>query len=353
MVFEPHPDANLLAAYCEGALPADARQLVLAHLAACAPCRSVASGVAAAVGLPPTPPTPFLAPRPLWASLAAACLALAAAGLGPGFWPGFSQRPPQPAAAAPSFARLAPAPPPRSLARPRRLHPPRPPLPAPHALALPAGSPSRPTVPLPSAGAEFRPSIDFSPLMTGFLDQPPLRTPRGQLTAELASWTGSPSDPSPNPPLGTPAVATPATLSTAASVWPYANGFSSGLNQLPPSGPMAPSIASGLGWAISRGGQVLRSIGAGMWAAVPLVPGVRFTALFSSNATIWAGGRANQLFFSSDHGAHWRRVRLPGLGPHPPALSGISFSDPLHGQVAAADGSAWTTADAGLSWTKQ
>ena len=352
MAFESHPDANLIAAYCEGGLSAHARQQVLRHLADCPACRSVASGASAAYQLVFTPPTTSRPARPVWASLAAACLALAAAGL----WLRPSQpAPPRPSTPSPAtlirWSRLTPArtpaPPVPARSRLRR-------APAPNLLAVAADSaPLLPAVPAPTAGAEFRPSIDFSPLMTGFLDQPPLRTPRGQLSAELASWTGSAPPPSPNPPASSLAVASPATLATSAAVWPYANGFSTGSAQLPPSGPMAPSIASGLGWAISRGGQVLRSIGAGVWATVPLVPGVHFRALFNSDSTLWAGGLASQLFFSSDRGVHWRQVSLPGLGPHPPALRSISFSDSQHGLVAATDGSSWTTSDAGLSWSKQ
>ncbi|MGH9480526.1 MAG: hypothetical protein ACRD1L_00390 [Terriglobales bacterium] len=368
MWFEPHPDANLLSACWEGRLRPAERLHVLHHLSECEVCRQIAAQARLACNQCGGEALPAPAIRRVgWSSgawVAAATLASAAA-LAFGVWllPLHSARlatapapPAPPIAASPTIVKLqpwAPVPPPARLrARaPRALAPPRPPSVAATAVAS-TRLPSFPQVPLPAATSEIEPAIDFSPLMTGFQDQPPLAAVAGQASAELASWTGA----APVLPRRT-AEAAPAELTPAVGplpVWPFAEGFAAGATSAAPSGPLSPTLpVAGLGWAISRGGQVLHSIGAGVWAAVPLVPGVRIRALFNSQATIWAGGRADQLYLSSDSGSHWRQVQLPGVSSHPPQLTKISFADSGHGLVTASDGASWSTADGGRSWTRR
>ncbi|MGH9393758.1 MAG: WD40/YVTN/BNR-like repeat-containing protein, partial [Terriglobales bacterium] len=194
----------------------------------------------------------------------------------------------------------------------------------------PAAAPPAILTPLPAQDIEIEPAVDFSPLTTGFEDQLPLRGAR----AELASWGGA-----------TAAQPTAAEKPAAAPL--LASNLGAGL-----SGPMAPASAMGLGWAISRGGQVLRSVGSGLWAAVPLVPGVRFRALASAGNAIWAGGRSDQVYFSPDHGGHWRQVRLPDVGAAPAPLASIAASDDAHVVITDGTGQQWASADGGARWVK-
>ncbi len=199
----------------------------------------------------------------------------------------------------------------------------------------------------PEIGAAVQTHIDFSPLLTGFQDQPELPMAR----SALAAWDGMVNRSGGAAAAPAIAVSAPPALPAGATPWPFASGFAASAGAS--DGPLAPSVASGLGWAISRGGEVLRSIGAGLWQAVPLVPGVHFRALAQVGDNIWAGGRADQLFFSPDHGAHWRAVRLPRLGAHPAPLQSIAFYDAHHGTVMSRDGRVWITSDGGTTWTAE
>lgn len=340
MGFDTHPDANLLAAYSEGGLAPAARQRLQLHVAHCAACRELASTALRAHGIVCLPPAPRWHRPGAWAGVAAACMAAAGVGIWLNPFPAPRPRPASVPAIAAVASQLAATPAPPQLRPMRRIH-----VPAPAVLAVNISpAPNLPEVALPPPGAEFQPAIDFSPLMTGFLDQPRIAPVRTEFIAAL----------SPAAPAASNVGALPvANLAPAPAAWPFAAGFATSQPLSPPSGPMAPSISAGLGWAISRGGQVLHSIGAGVWAAVPLVPGIHFHALFSSDATIWAGGATSQLFYSSDRGAHWRQVQLPGVGSRPAPLRSISFTDAQHGTVAADDGTTWTTINAGQSWQKQ
>ncbi len=357
MGFDPHPDANQLALWLEGGLAERQRQRLLRHLSECEACRSWAvCAQTAGAALPAAAPNlPVPLPLPMrggfWRWQAPLGVAASAVLVAAVVWrlPAVpAPPPPQPAVRAQA---LATAPPQARILRPQPAPAAAPPprsdgMPA--AAAPPSLSAAQPSAPAPALQAAVQPQIDFSPLLTGFQDQPMLPMAR----SALAAWDGETGG-------GAVAAATPAVAITpdssapaaSATAWPFASGFASG--GVSDQGPLAPSVASGLGWAISRGGEVLRSIGAGLWQTVPLVPGVHFRALTEIGNTIWAGGRADQLFYSPDHGAHWRTVRLPKLGAHPAPLQSISFYDTHHGVVMSQDGRVWITSDGGMTWTAQ
>lgn len=349
MAPEVHPDANLIGALLEGSLPSPQRGALMQHFADCAPCRRwLVCAQAAKVGPGHREARP---PRSIWqlgweAPLAtAASLAVVAAAI----WlalpanvsaPALPAQPPrQPVAALPAFKtlpldRIAVAKPQlqtqtlRPMASPALLS-------NRAAASLLSLSPTTVSAAAPPV-VEIQPSIDFSPLMTGFLDQ---AAPRPAMRSQLAAF-----EPDVRP------ASNPGVVS-AGAVAPVGLSFQGGGTL---SGPLAPALATTLGWAISRSGQVLKSVGTDLWAAVPLVPGLHVHALSSTDAAIWAGGLASQLYVSRDAGTHWQRVSLPGVdaanGQVP--ISSIIFSDGQHGLVTAADGQSWATQDGGKTWAR-
>ncbi|MGH9417690.1 MAG: zf-HC2 domain-containing protein [Terriglobales bacterium] len=351
-----HPDANHLGAYGEGGLNAPERVVIEHHLAECAPCRRI---LACAFGSQPAAwrvARSSARPAGRWWPAGAAVAATLLLGLS--LWPRRALGPqatPLPAATVvhPLAVAILPAP-------PRVRHLARRPAPAPIQLA--AATLPAPALPLPAVGVPVQPALDFSPLTTGFQDQAELTRVRRAAAAEIASWTGGAPAPGPNPAAAvtvatrTVSGSAPATLTSPEATWPalpaLANGFSGSARSVSLIGPLAPTHSTGFGWAIARGGELLRSLGAGLWAAVPLVPGVHFLALFNSGSQVWAGGLASQLYCSFDAGEHWSQVQLPGVAQPAPPLREILFRDAKHGRVIAADGSTWVTSDGGATWTK-
>ncbi|HEY7839004.1 MAG TPA: zf-HC2 domain-containing protein [Terriglobales bacterium] len=351
-----HPDANQMSALLGGELQGRARRAVMAHLGQCPECRQwagLAHSARRAV-MPATAPAPSRRPWSIYAIPAAAALALVGA-----LWlrPALIVTAPAPPSAAAGVARhfspvhpLAPAR--RVSAAPPKVVKPAPPLAA-DVLVVPIAPPHAAAVatlaalPGPSApSGEFQPSIDFSPLMTGFQDQPEAAS-----EVEFASQflTGN-DDAALVSSTAVVANSVPAVLAT-----PYAQGFVPTARRTQHlTGPYAPrrtpTLDGGLGWTVSRGGAVLHSVGAGIWAAVPLVPGLHFRAVFAAASHIWAGADASQLFASNDRGAHWRRLPLPEPNPHAAHIESIEFSDAHRGFVRLDNGHVWVTADGGATW---
>lgn len=343
MVFESHPDANQLSALLEGSLPEQARHELLEHFADCGRCRR---WLACAQAAQPHLPAPAPALRVLhygWetplATAASVCVLAALIWMALPRPVAAPSNPSSGVARTPQAAPLAHV---TALASGAVAAPHRPRLGEQRRLALPTpaaavGAPETP-LRLPGLAAapaptEIQPSIDFAPLMTGFLDQPPVTRQRSQLAAFTTTVAAAPHAPA----------ATAPTLGLG--------GFGTGFQSGGLSGPMAPVLANTLGWAISRSGQVLRSVGTDLWAAVPLVPGVHIHALSTTDKAIWAGGQVDQLFVSRDGGKNWKRVDLPSVANAQVPISSIVFGDEQHGTVTTADGHTWTTADGGATWS--
>ncbi|MGH9466442.1 MAG: hypothetical protein ACRD1Y_03715 [Terriglobales bacterium] len=343
---EPHPSPELLAAFIEGGLTRRRRSELVHHCGECAECRQLAAAAglllheSARVGSIGSRRHGFgLAP---WAIAASAILALGIFG-----WAG---RLHAPAPVVPvrrlttSQTALRPLPPPpSSFARPAA-----PPLdwvrldtPAP-LLMLPPLAP-------PAAGHG---NLDFSSLRAGFRDQVASNDTRRQ----LINWGGVTA---PQPVLAQPASLTAEAPQQAAAVVPgplagepLAAGFAgTAVTQPASAAAAAPALAAGIGWAISRSGGLLRALAVGTWKQVPFVPGVHVRAVSARAERVWAGGNANELYTSTDHGRHWVRVTLPGLAAHAVPLRSIVFSDAGHGVITARDGQTWTTGDGGKTWT--
>lgn len=365
MAFDPHPDANQISALLGGELQGTARRELIAHLSRCSSCRQWASYTQTAGGTAGWAPAP--SPRPaMWPRYATryairyAIPAAAAVALAGALWwrpvPIATQASPMaastvtaavpspPAATALSAAVATPVAAPTPAANPVAaatavlILPPRPQP----AVPTMADMPSRSTPPK----GEFRPSIDFSPLMTGFQDQRPIATADIQDAAQYLPWTAV-----------TP---TPAAFTQVA---PVAAVMTSPFGPAPTarparhlSGPYAPRPTpmpdAALGWTVSRGGAVLHAVAAGVWAAVPLVPGLRVRAVYAAGADIWAGADAAQLFVSRDRGTHWRHVTLPEPHPKQAMIDSIEFGDAHHGTVTLDNGHQWVTPDGGASWSR-
>lgn len=344
-----HPDANLIGALLEGSLPSAERAGLMQHFSDCAPCRRwLVCAQAAHSGSRHQAERPS---RSFWQMgwetplATAASLAVVAAAV----WLALPARVSAPSAPTlPLRQTVAALPATKTLplgssavAKPqlqvRTLRP----MASPVVLGNRGASSPLALAPAtlfaaPPPAVEIQPSIDFSPLMTGFLDQAPSRP---AMRSQLAAF-----EPDVRP------TASPA-AATSGAVAPLGLSFQGGGTL---SGPLAPALATTLGWAISRSGQVLKSVGTDLWAAVPLVPGLHVHALSSTDAAIWAGGLASQLYVSRDSGAHWQRVSLPGLDAAnaQAPISSIIFSDGQHGLVTAADGQSWATQDGGKTWAR-
>ncbi|MGH9412408.1 MAG: zf-HC2 domain-containing protein [Terriglobales bacterium] len=352
MPAELHPDANIISAYVEGGLSAGARRSLEAHLAACTPCRDLAAGASLALGSPVSASPVRLTWR---APLALAASAILVAGA---WW----LLPRTPAQARPAASLMQ--------ATPRRIPIVRI-LPVPAfastvttSAAVPAQwaeipepppALSAPATPAPPLEAPASP-LDFAALRHGFQSQ----TPAQNIPSSLVDWGGVSS------PLAlTASAAVAAKLVTTSpsqaaalpslgpeNAWPLASGFASAgtsaASAVP--APYSPQLAAELGWAISRGGALLRAVTTGFWRAVPFVPGVHVKVIYVRGGHVWAGGNADELFTSTDHGKHWQRVVLPNLPPHPIVLRTIVFLDTQHGMITAQDGQSWTTSDGGQNW---
>jgi hypothetical protein len=79
-----------------------------------------------------------------------------------------------------------------------------------------------------------------------------------------------------------------------------------------------------------------------------------FRAISAAGLEVWAGGSAGVLYHSVNGGEQWTRVFPSASGILLTGdITGIAFSDPLHGQVTTSTKELWITVDAGQTWQKQ
>lgn len=345
MLCNPHPDVDAVGAYLEGGLSARERRGLEAHLSACAPCRDLAAYAGVALRAQTSArrePGHWRWQAPL--ALAASAILVA----GAVWW----IRPPvahrgtaaSPLAARTSAPQLLPA-------QPSAVRAPVPAAPPTvwARLSGPAPVLAQPSEPAPPA-AQSAPALDFASLRAGFRDQVTAQ----RTSSSLVDWGGVTGA---QPILaGTQAafVVEPpmeAALPSVspASAFPLTSGFASSSAAVIPA-PDSPQLAAEMGWAISRSGALLKAVTAGLWHAVPFVPGVEVHAIYVREGHVWAGGDANELYTSPDRGKHWQRVSLPGLPARRVLLRSIAFLDAQHGLITAANGQSWTTSDGGRTW---
>lgn len=340
-----HPGQDQLGAYVEGSLRAKGARAVEAHLAQCFDCRQVAAAASAAWAAAAggdVPRAGRAGRRQEWEALGAAASLLLVAGLT--VW-----------ALRPGMAGGAVNPPPRGtiqrtavVATPVLVHrqaaPQQPPQIWARETMAPPKLPATAVVPAPAPTAAA--TLDFSTLRTGFQDQQASLSTRQQ----LASWGGL-------------ITAQPASASTLqlTEPGPLAGGsgdaggvslLASGFQQAEATAvvPLAPQITASVGWAVSRSGELLRAVAAGIWKSVPLAPGVKVQVFYAAGERVWAGGQANELFASGDGGAHWRQVKLPGVRAAAERLQSITFTGTQTGIITAVNGQMWTTRDGGKTW---
>jgi hypothetical protein len=107
--------------------------------------------------------------------------------------------------------------------------------------------------------------------------------------------------------------------------------------------PVKPIAAS---WSISSDGQLLRKLGGEEPHPIRVADNVRFRAVASIRAEVWAGGPGGLLYHSSDSGASWNKVAFPSTQD----ITAIAFRNVREGTITVAGGERYATRDAGQSW---
>jgi hypothetical protein len=368
-----HPDANLLSAFAEHALPERERAAVVAHLIECADCReSVALALAAAE--PEAAVLPGYSAAAgfrgwfrewQWIASAAAACCLVAVTLQ------FYSAPPARVAPVrvyskvgePQVAREVPrqplAPPvPRTLARKQKVE------------ALPGGTKEAPV--LVVADKELTTEGVVTPAA------PPVVAPPAQ-PAEAA--------------LALQGVVSPKAAAVSSFVQPEQraalkkqtqSASAARLFAVPP-GPagVVPGFTMKPGlkvmertklvvqsaaeparvlWSINASadragksrGVVERSIDAGQsWQVVPLSERVSFRSVANSGSDVWVGGSEGTLFYSSDGGAHWAEIKVASENAKlSDDIVRIDLRGPTQVTITTASGELWTSED-GKHWTRE
>ncbi len=348
-----HPDADLLTAFAEGALADRERQSVIAHLAACGPCREVLALITPAEG----PPLPGPAPRRSWLAMPAvrwataavtAVIVLAAVMLyrsetrtvmrsDKEIIAPVAQAPAKPAAESAASipdqqkeAEAAPAEPPRErrqVGAAPTLH-----VRQPEALSKLKEMPEAKkdqlaeykAAPPPSAVAKSAAPPAANVVVSR--PAPPVQDARaetvvGGFAADRAS-----------------------TVKSKGAAAPQAYGM---MQQRP----MAPVIVSPVrvpsaSWSITPDGKVERTSAGMAPETVAIDKRVAFHAVATIGLEVWAGGSGGALFHSTDAGQTWTRVASPVTED----IVALEFRNAREGRLRTASGHQYATHDAGKSW---
>jgi hypothetical protein len=327
----PHPDADVLTAFTEDALPEREREQLIAHLAVCAECREVLS-LAASAAPESVTDTALLLPRPMhprlrtwlpWVAVAAGVVIVTLVLV-------LHERKQEFKASLENHLSLAakatvqpPAQPDKHLQTaiveaPKPVH--NKPVPAPFAKATSSSQQAMdaalaPEYRQPSNGLE---TIPQNPSVTG-------------VTAGALPAAATP-----------PAQASP--VAPARSAPAFAMSKALGLTETRSVNAVRPH------WRINSSGQVERSIRDSSWQPVLLNEKsmMRVVAVFGND--VWVGGEALRLYHSSDNGTTWSLISLPDKMSGERAITHIGFQTQQAGSVEADDGSSWTTVDGGKTW---
>jgi hypothetical protein len=315
----PHPDADLLTAFCENTLLAREREQVLAHLTECGACRAVVHLAEAPASEPVSAAAaPSRSPRRLWVPLFAAAGFAAVA-----FVTVIVLHRPSPAAPAPveiaTNSKAETAAPQAAIATP---------VPKP-ALAK-KKAPAHPAVPEKTRRAREEAQntlAQAAPAARLDLIQP-------QQQYQQRALQQAPSQ-------AQEAKVTPeAKSSRALSVTTF--------------GDTAPIVAGNMAapprahWRLSTTGEVERAIADGPWQTVLATPKMRVISVAGSD--VWAGGDDLRLLHSADNGNTWTPVTLPAKTAPTHAIVHIRAQSPTSLTVEADDGTVWTTTDGGATW---
>jgi len=108
-------------------------------------------------------------------------------------------------------------------------------------------------------------------------------------------------------------------------------------------------------WTISSDGQLQHSSDAGQtWQPVSVADKASFRALSANGPDVWVGGAAGSLYHSTDSGASWVQVKPTAAKATLTAdIAAIEFTDVRQGKITTSNGEVWITQDAGQTWQKQ
>ena len=368
-------DAETLAAWAEGDLPADRAAEVETHLAGCSRCQAVLSTFAMtdesaapasspASVIPFTPKSPVRWLLPLAASVAATLV----------LWTAVRNRPNTPAPTPELQQQLAKSvaePPPPSLADATAPASPvaTPPVPADNRLAsarkekLEAKATKMSAAPVAAPVAAPTPSA-MPPAPTLTLQQPPPVVPPTANTAAATRdvvATRANAEPfradsenwalakvvaefSP-PPAPAPSFARPLAAGGGGSGGRGGGGATGAGGSRAAAAPAARAIPH-VRWRVLASGQVLKSTDDSEWAVVTITPTVFILNGHAPSPTVcWLVGRAGIVMVSTD-GTKFLRAKPPALAD----LRSITAIDAQQATVTTADGRVFSTFDAGETW---
>ncbi len=381
---ESHPDANLLAAFSEAALPAADRQNVMEHLALCQGCRDIVALALPEMTVALQPKE--VEPRRVWRFLrwvpVAACVAVVGIA---GLWQYNRQHQSvvakletinpisrqQPEAASAANDKAAPAPAglvrkdPGVARKDESYGDMVPPL---RKKSIEADLPASPNFAMAAKQADQAAVLKNEIAPEAQIPAPQIADSRteDQSARSLDHLVRA------KPAAGLAGASTTVEVTgQAVSVEAAAGAIGSSVATMQ----KAVAVPS---WRIASNDSLQRSLDRGStWRDITIVPDITvggdfragsnsnapvpqayprpaIRALYTSGAEVWAGGAGGALFHTLDSGAHWMRVvpASPGV-----ALTGdivkIAFDDSLHGSVATSTQQVWTTSDGGQSWRKQ
>jgi len=307
VALDPHPDANLLAAFVERSLGDRERLQVLDHLAQCSECREVLALAVPELAAASVARLPASAPWLSWPVLrwgaAIACVIVVGAAV---------------------------------TLRQKELR----------RVVSGAGSPSAVSEPAaPVREAEATPSPGLSTgngVGVAWKDKNQVLSEKGRTPKEAAVPGRAKED------LGTAQPSSPGSMMAGGLAMPWAT--------TPTPAPLLQTRAMPIPrWALTADGTLQRSFDLGRsWEPITVSLEASLRALAANGLDIWVGGSAGALYHSEDAGEHWLKVQAVSGGRTLTAdIIGVEFTDFEHGRLNTASGEVWTTEDAGLTWQKQ
>lgn len=350
---EPHPDADLLTAFAEGALLKRERRQVIEHLTLCAECRETLSTAADAAPDSTAKSKLFLLPRralPLqrawipWASIAAALLVVCSAGLF------YQQRQASQKTAV--------------VAKNESLQ-----LPSPMAQLLPLPPPSREKIPTgetagisaakpPQALLKSEETIAANTQreeqsQLALKAAPAPLNSAGIAILEEKSEAAKQSNPRQQNPYSISGAEAGGTVSQDSfakpATVPQASAFANTITERALLSASA-TAAARPHWRINSASQAERSFGDGAWQSVLPEEQSRMRVISVLSGEVWIGGENARLYRSSDNGATWKLIALPSKDGRVHSIAHIHFQTSQLGTVEAEDGTLWTTSDGGCTW---